>query len=803
MSEKEVSFTPFGLLSVALGKNNSQMSALPLPSAGCSQHAQGSVCLSPTSCVHASPSTKLADLRTNVEKSIVLPECLQTCMLTQSLSKEVTDSASEQASLEADTNSTTSGSSNALSEQNVACHFLKDIHEEECAEQASSTQPKVDIDSATSAFSDTLSEQTIASHCLKGTPDKDNQDSLTQPKVDSNTTMSGSSNTLSERTVACHCLKETHEEEYVEQTSFTQPKVENDLTVSAFSDTLSKQTMESYHLKGTQEENYAENILNAWATGILALSETSRKAQNENIANLVEIHNFKGITLANKPQNKTFTSQMDSFDSTKCNFYKNFQAAPSGDCFEGKKEELCEESDSEMEMPQLSPKDTAPKELSSHVRESETQNLTIEKDVKTPERISELLEVMPSKGCSDLSTSDRDNETRSNRATLSLIEETGTVSSGTDDMLQRSSVISVLYNELTTSSEIEEIDFNNMKTCEHFKSQDSASTEPLAKRLKLESETVSKDSQEISYEQPLNITTLQSKHSLTNQEPSSIQASSVDQSQNCLKLDVCTSEPYMEPAAPVTILSNPTEGTLLEMKRIPLPKCNLSPHEPFDSPDDGSDTIGQALPTEGARMHAGIPNLARCTREFEHDSSSDESEDDCEVDQGIQELDVPGDDYSCMIQYGSLTSDCQIELPRSTISEHQIVPDEKLHNNSFSLSSLYADNVRNKLIPEPVNHLETVDQLDLESMDDTAVITLALKSIESKGFIKNTSSSFRQEQVICPQTLLKCDTADDMSTLVPCGMSRSPPTSRERPLRLLTSKYTEKGIIVLSLLMWI
>lgn len=224
------------------------------------------------------------------------------------------------------------------------------------------------------------------------------------------------------------------------------------------------------------------------------------------------------------------------------------------------------------------------------------------------------------------------------------------------------------------------------------------------------------------------------------------------------------------PDVPFTLTKSPEAAT-------PLPSPHIDvdldcPHEPMDVASDGKDTVDQMLPTECAREHAMVPNMARCTNEDnQRNNDRDEPNDDNDKKIGCTHLLpwVPASHFSqeeisqnqqtsehTVLQlekivepniaethnpssladtpsdisakpYTSLVDPTFVESAQHD-TEHQIVPEECFNNTSPSSQSLYTDfhGKSEKCYPS------IQDESSVEQLDEPMVSGFMLNAIEMR-----------------------------------------------------------------------
>ena len=588
----------------------------------------------------------------------------------------------------------------------------------------------------------------------------------------------------------------------------------------------------------TPRKDYGENILNAWTSSILSLSESAGHAGNKSTLSAgSELTVPEDLTLTDKPQSMLSFSKIEPLDLSNFTLNKQCQPSPYISCIEGREEQLLDDSDSELELPQLSPKDITADETFSCFKQSNKINLSTtvqsndncsETQAEGAEPTSKMLESVsiqsPDGLKSDCETKSQD-ETEQfsivcDVAKLSpdgqtrkthdqticsqdyvLQNSRGTLNKSDLSDTQHASVhsknIDTKVGELSHETDKAQPSETGMvlvtESVNGLKdeaSQDSETTEPLPKRRKLQSASAhddihfgkEEDFQTVLCTQTLELSSKYSVVECSNQEALDLEENNMDQpasSQEHLQPDTCINgELYPEPMLVVTqhstsnntcfLSDNPeVEATMPEHTGISVYPC-----EPFEGADDGIDTINQALPTECARLHALVPNLAKCAREVEQESENDDSDDEAGVGQVVGEPGVlPADDHQSQAEEGGCTDYAddnttvyhQTELAGQFISEHQIVPDQVSLDSSFSSKSMFADELKDKPLPETSVSLQTLDEIDIENIDDTTVLSLALESIESRRSSEDTVPSFCQQRVVCPPVFPNRDIEEDVS----------------------------------------
>ena len=189
------------------------------------------------------------------------------------------------------------------------------------------------------------------------------------------------------------------------------------------------------------------------------------------------------------------------------------------------------------------------------------------------------------------------------------------------------------------------------------------------------------------------------------------------------------------------------------------------PHRPSEHADDGMDTVYQALPTESARQHALMPNLAPCRNEAGSQDDDDDDDDGrgngfgavvtAEVekenilrhtaatssktvitiskDHELPHVETLEDDI-CNQESKSRFSQTVLTVPdaepqgQSAKGDQQIVPESSL-GSSFSVHSLYEGDSSEKWKVAPSHSLEEVDT---DGLDGPSVLALALESMDAR-----------------------------------------------------------------------
>ena len=237
--------------------------------------------------------------------------------------------------------------------------------------------------------------------------------------------------------------------------------------------------------------------------------------------------------------------------------------------------------------------------------------------------------------------------------------------------------------------------------------------------------------------------------------------------------------------ATVPVISSPPEAMISQFE----PGRLEYPHQPSECADDGQDTVYQAVPTECARDHALVPNIAPCGNE-----SEDRRDNDRDDTNGGNELEVPVDQHilSNNSPFKHLSDDGQMKVSEfpyldeqreqlsssemsqvlkvtltpievspapmytaiselstesvpslPTVHHHQLVPEDPL-NSSFTIHSLYEQPEAVKEQKADPKLCTSLEDMDIDELDGPTVVALALESIETRH---KTVSEESREQV--------------------------------------------------------
>lgn len=612
----------------------------------------------------------------------------------------------------------------------------------------------------------------------------------------------------------------------------------------------------TYGSDATPKRDYGENILTAWTCSILSLSESVGNAVNKSalstgnefseptipIGNKLTVP--KELTLTNRQQSMTSLSKFEPLDLSN---FTQCKPSPYVRCTE-EREELLDDSDSELELPQLT--EDVTNEVFSYAKQNNALNVSTtvqvtnddysETQAEGTEPRSQMLESVliqsPGESKSDTETKSQDetelfsdicdipklsqdDQTRETQNQTILCPQNCLLQNSGGTLIE--SDLLDMQNDLESSVHLKSIDtevgeqshetdtahpletekLGVVKSTEPVKEKeylDSESPEPLAKRRKLESANAHSyghlDSEDVPAVLGTQTLELSSEHSTvecSNQGALNPEEKSMDQSassQEHFQRDTCINKGlHPEPMLAVAqhnVSKNSYVQTVYPEMEATLPEhtaISVYPREPFEGADDGIDTVDQALPTEHARLHALVPNLAKCAREVEQESDNDR-DDEGEVGQAVGEPGVlPDQDHQSQAEQGgytdypddSTTDYPQTELAGQFVSEHQIVPDEISLDSSFSSKSMFADELKDKSLSKTSVSLQTLDDVDIENMDDTTVLSLALESIESRRSSEEAIPNLCQDRVIFPQALSSCDIEHNVSNAYSCVGTRT------------------------------
>ncbi len=163
------------------------------------------------------------------------------------------------------------------------------------------------------------------------------------------------------------------------------------------------------------------------------------------------------------------------------------------------------------------------------------------------------------------------------------------------------------------------------------------------------------------------------------------------------------------------------------------------PREVPEDADDGSATVNQALPLEGAREHAMVPRLVSCKEDGRGDGSSDEEggmgTGDNQHPPPIEKLDKQSPSQplpACKSEPICQTVDRQRPLqshfsPVPTQTSQQVVPDALLET-SFPPQTLYEEEELSKSVP----CVPSLEAIDVDALDGPTVLCMAMAAVGSR-----------------------------------------------------------------------
>lgn len=221
-------------------------------------------------------------------------------------------------------------------------------------------------------------------------------------------------------------------------------------------------------------------------------------------------------------------------------------------------------------------------------------------------------------------------------------------------------------------------------------------------------------------------------------------------------------------------LDNPHEGVCVGQKLD-------HPHDPYECMDDGLDTVYQAVPTECAREHAHMPNplcrdnegsgeshddseegggggdtVQQVPEEASH-NETDPHEDKgappntvegrlmIELDSAVPSLELEGENLTrdpsdesqvdtVPLQTTLPEESCDYEHTTLFTSDQQIVPESSL-NSSLTAQSLYDEGSSSHKIESKLTGSQlmcSLEDVDIDELDGPTVLAMALDSIESR-----------------------------------------------------------------------
>ncbi len=160
------------------------------------------------------------------------------------------------------------------------------------------------------------------------------------------------------------------------------------------------------------------------------------------------------------------------------------------------------------------------------------------------------------------------------------------------------------------------------------------------------------------------------------------------------------------------------------------------PREVCEDADDGSATVDQALPSEGARQHAMVPNVVSCKEEEEEEGEDGGSDGEGGIDTGDNPLEKspPSDGKHCTatqvpdwkLESACHSKDGSVQLPPPVYAEQQVVPESYLENTILP-QTLYEEE-GTKISP----CVPSLEEVDIDDLDGPTVLSMAMASIDGR-----------------------------------------------------------------------